>query len=191
MKKLSIYAQAHRLKKNPEPLVEPHEKGAYVATFAERRALYAHAAQLRKVQAAAGQQPTQVETASQTAVSKPPQASTSSVSASIPPKSQPTAPGAAVPVNAIAPASAPACDRVQPRYADSPPFSTAATVESSNALAKARATKGAGFQLRVHSAEVWNALAGMHSLQNGCDQATALKDLGFVHPAISVAISRR
>lgn len=191
MTALSIYAQAHRPKEDSEPLAVPHEKEAYVATSAERRALYARAAQLKHVWAVGEPQPTQAETASQTAVSTPSQASTSSVSASIPPKSQPTAPGAAVPVNAIAPASAPACDRVQPRYADSPPFSTTATLESSSALAKVRATKGGGFQPRVHPAEVWNALSGMYAKQNGCDRATALKDLGFVHPAISVAISRR
>lgn len=46
MTALSIYAQAHRLKKDPKPLAVPPKEGAYVATFAERRAVYARAAQL-------------------------------------------------------------------------------------------------------------------------------------------------
>lgn len=174
--------QAKSIKSSTQP-----EGSAYVATFAERRALYTRAAAVGKVQTAIQQQPTQAETASQTVVSTPAQAGASSASTSIPPKSQPITPSAVMPVKALASA----CDRVQPRYADSPPLSTAATVEGSNALAKARATKGAGFQLHVHPAEVWNALSAMYAKQNGCDRVTALKDLGFVHPAISVAISRR
>lgn len=85
----------------------------------------------------------------------------------------------------------PGAVEVQARYADSPPFSVAELKEAGQAYAVARDQHDAAVRPRKRTAEEWNASAHAFAQVNGCSFAQALRSMGYVHPAISVAVSPR
>lgn len=83
--------------------------------------------------------------------------------------------------------------KVEPRYVDSPPFTEREKKEAGQAFA-ALASKGDGVHRQttpLRTAEVWNSLASEFSERMGCSFGAALTALGYVHPAISVGLSKR
>ena len=107
---------------------------------------------------------------------------------SVPPVAPPKVAPAAVPP---APASASArTGHIEPRYTDSPPFSNQEKESAAKAFSAALA-RDECFRVQMNTAETWNKLAEYRASSDGCDFATALQRVGFVHPAISVTPTPR